>query len=374
MLKTWCELNGEKEVRELDASMDFRNPQYRREVFFRLFHFHTSLGIQPGLVYLYLPKLAEIEHWDMEQRLWAAFLEGCTENPCTVYYIMKHVPRLPVGSVRMGVFERWHSRNWKKLCYDIDTRYNKGHLVEQTQSYIQALEGDTQEAWFTRPYKGDRRKWFDELWKKTTKLYKFGRLTTWSYLEFVKILSGFDFEYSGLMMTDVGGSKSHRNGMLRVMGRDDLEVWKGAENGMTVHSRELCLELEEKGRELLEELRYRWGRTTWGERIGYETVESTLCCFKNCFHGYRYPNIYTDMSYDRIRKAESLTPDIDYSVFWDIRRKNLPKSLLLEYQPNDPGLTPEKQEYFKHTGKMVMMSTMDSAFNCDWDLKLNKTI
>lgn len=372
MIQTYCEMNNVSEVNELNDSMDFRDPRYRREVFIRLYGFHTSLGIQPGLVYLYLPKLAEIEHWDIEQRLWAAFLEGCTENPCTVYYIMKHIPRLPISSVRMKIFERWHAANWRNLCYDIDTRYNKGYLVEQTQSYIDALQGGSQQDYFTRGYSENKKAWFDDIWGRATKLYKFGRLTTWSYLEFVKILSGYDYEYSSLLMRDLSGSKSHRNGLLKVMGRDDLEWWRKANNGITTHSKKLCDDLEIRGAELLQQLKERYGKQSWSSAIGYETLESTLCCFKNCFRGYRYPNIYTDMSYDRIRKAELITPDISYDVFWDIRRKYLPKTLLREYQPNDTGLKPEKQEYFKNTGKLPMMSVYDNAFRCEWDNKLTK--
>ena len=370
MIQSWCEINGVEEIRTLDNSMDFRDPRVRREVFFHLYEFHTALGIQPGLVYIYLPELARRLGMGMEERLWLAFLEGCTENPCTAYQVIREFPRLPRTDRELGLFLKWHAENWKKLQYDIDTRYNKGHLVEQVVSYVDALGRDTQEAWFCADGGADKKAWFDAVWSKCVRLYKFGRLTTWSYLEFVKIVSGFDYEYSSLKMTDKDGSKSHRNGLLKVLGRDDLEWWSQLDNGVTAHSRELCEELEIRGAELLEELRDRFGDSFWSNRIGNETLESTLCTFKNCFRGRRYPNIYTDMSFDRIKKAEAVAPEVDFGVFWDMRRENLPPELLLEYTPGDPGLKPEKQNYFKDTGKLPMMSCLYDCFKCSWDDKI----
>lgn len=365
MIQSWSELTGNPEVSSLIKGMDFRSKEVRKEVFFRLYEFHTSYGVQPGLVYLFLPSLAENQSWTIEQRLWAAFLEGCTENPCTVWAIMQFFPELPKD---LSPFESWHRDNWRLLDYDIDTRYNKGHLVEQTQNYLETLNGRTQEQMFHDDcYSEDRKRWFDNIFSIVTGMYKFGRMTSWSYVEFIKILSGYDYEYSSFHMEYLDGSKSQRNGALLVMGRDDLDWWK--ENpSVKSHSKEICDTAESKARQLTEELKDRFKDKPWAKSIGYETVESTLCCFKNCFHGRRYPNIYTDMSYDRIKKAEKLWDNkIDFSIFWKIRKEKLPRNLLLEYNEQDPGLCPQKQEFFKKTGQLPMMSVMDDVFYSRWD-------
>ena len=369
MILTGCELQGIPEVSELEKGMDFRKIEYRKEVFMRFYKFQMGFLIQPGLVYLFLPELAKSKSWTMEQRFWAAFLEGCTENPCTVWAIMQFFDNLPRDEQTFNAFKKWHSENWRLLDYDRDCRYNKFHLPEQVDSYRNLLRDFTQEEFFGKIlYDPDPTKWFDNLWQAETSLYKFGRLTSWSGLEFVKILSGYDFKWSSLMMSDLNGSKSHRNGCLRVMGRDDLEWWKEANNGVTTHSKELCEATEYYGRRLTEELKERYKNETWSKYIGYETVESTLCAFKNCFHGERYPNVYTDMSYNRIKKAERLWGDrVDFSIFWKIREEKLPEKLLLEKNPNDPGLVPLKQEWFKKTGQLPMLSVMDPVFECDWD-------
>lgn len=366
MIQTYCELHNIPEVHTLTPDMDFRLPEVRKEVFFQFYRFHTSYGIHPGLVYLFLPYLRDKMSWTIEQCYWVAFLEGCTENPCTVYALLQWFPELPRD---LNDLEKWHSEYWKNLQYDIDTRYNKGHLVEQVDSYLKHLNGRTQEEFFCDYlYDESKTRWFDRVWDEVTSFYKFGRLTSWSYLEFIKICTGLDYEYSSFKMRDRDGSRSHRNGCLRVMGRDDLEWWGPSGNGVTSHSDEVCDSTETYAERITEELKERFGTYPWSRHIGYETVESTLCAYKNCFHGRRYPNIYTDMSYDRIKKAESVWGGrVDFSIFWEARKERLPRSLLLEYNPRDPGLVPEKQEYFRLTGKLPMMSVMDKVFACSWD-------
>ena len=368
-INTYCELNSIPEISDLAPGMDFRRPEYRKEVFIRLFEFHTGLGIQPGLVYLYLPEIAISENWNMENRLWAAFLEGICENPCTVWAITRYFPELPRSVEQIKDFENWHYHNWKKLDYDRDTRYNKGHAVQQLKSYVENIGSYSQEEFFGKLlYDKDPKIWFNNIWKAVNKFYKFGRLTSWSYIEFIKILTNWSFEYSSLMMNDLEGSKSHRNGCLRVMGRDDLEWWKGSNNGITKHNFDICYNTELYGYYLMDILKHRFKNKEWYNRIGLQTLESTLCTFKNCFHGERYPNIYTDMSYDRIKKAEDLWgKSVDFQIFWKIRKEKLPKALLLECNPKDPGLKPIKQNYFRNTGNLPMLSILDPVFRCDWD-------
>ncbi len=54
MIKSFCEIHNLPEVHILEKGMDFRKPEYRRELFSRFYEFHTSYGIHPGLVYLFI--------------------------------------------------------------------------------------------------------------------------------------------------------------------------------------------------------------------------------------------------------------------------------------------------------------------------------
>ena len=369
-IQTYCELNNIPEIHKIEKGMDLHNPALRKELFFKFYEFHTSYKIHPGLVYLFLPALAEHEGWNMEQRLWVAFIEGFCENPCTVWAITRFFPELPRTESELSDFEKWHSEHWKQLDYDTDTRYNKGHAVEQIRSYLDNLAGRSQEDFFLSFKTDNKKEWFDNIWEAVLKFNRFGRLTSWSYIEFIKILTGWDYEYSSLKMNELDGSKSHRNGLLRVLGRDDLEWWRGNDNDVTTHTKELMDECEVLGQSLTEELKERFKGKNWSKFIGYETVESALCAFKNCFHGRRYPNVYTDMSYERIRKAERFwDKDVDFSIFWKIREDNLPEKLLLEKNPRDPGFCELKRNWFRKTGDLPMISVMDDCFSGAWDKK-----
>ncbi len=61
---------------ELEYGMDFREPEYRREVFLRFYQFHTEFKLHPGLVYLLIPYMRKRLDWNLEQLLWFCFING----------------------------------------------------------------------------------------------------------------------------------------------------------------------------------------------------------------------------------------------------------------------------------------------------------
>lgn len=366
-LRRYCEMHGLEEVSDLRPGMDFRKPEYRREVWLRFYEFHLRHRTHPGLVYLFFPYLAEKYGWSMEQRLWFAYINGCTQNPCTTMAVFEEFPDL--GSLKIDDMERWHRENWKKLDYDIDRRYQKGHLVEMTQDYLRHLGGRTQEEFFNG-YLGDPdpRRQFDKTWDYVyNRFYMYGRLSTFSYIEYLKIM-GVPVEFTTFFMDDLQGSKSHRNGILKVCGRDDLD-WHGGENGITTHSPEIVRFADEQALILLDEAKKRFAGRDFIGSVGIETMESTLCCYKSWYRkNRRYPNVYTDMSYDRIKKAERMwAGKKDFGVFWEAREKCLPKELLREKCPEDPGLVPYKQNWFRETGEVIMMDVDDPTFVNHWN-------
>jgi hypothetical protein len=67
---------GVPEVQDLQAGMDFRKPDYRREVFLRFYEWSLQTRSFPGCVYFVMPYLYKTFKWDREARLWFAFLNG----------------------------------------------------------------------------------------------------------------------------------------------------------------------------------------------------------------------------------------------------------------------------------------------------------
>lgn len=333
--------------------MDYRLKERRFKLFKDFYWFHTKYKIHPGLVYLYLPEITK--GMTKEQKYWTAFLEGCTQNPNTVYAILKFFPNRPQTEQEMTEFEAFCNDCYHLLEYDTDRIHYKGKLYKQLVEYNNLI-GPSQEKVFEQDlYDEDPKKYFTNVFEFVLKkVWGFGRMSTWSYVEFIKICCNLKYEYWDFYMRDHDSSMSMRNGLLILYGRDDLHVWKELPQNPSKHTPEIMEWAEKEVRALLDYM-----KTLYTDiEVTGETLESALCAFKNMFRGRRYPNIYTDMSYDRIKKAESLWGDkVDFSIFWKIREAYLPKEMLKEFDYNgyikesaSVAVNLDKQMYFRNTG------------------------
>tara|TARA_R100001463_G_C3477172_1_gene216541 strand:+ start:62 stop:724 length:663 start_codon:yes stop_codon:yes gene_type:complete len=204
---------------------------------------------------------------------------------------------------------------------------------------------------------------YRQVWKFVRECYlSFGRLSAFSYIEYLKIV-GLNVDCDQLYLDDIKGSRSHRNGLCKVLGRDDLDWWKEDIN----YDKEIIEWLTVEGEKLLKQAK----EVIKHEDVNYFTLESTLCNYKSWHRpDRRYPNVYTDMFHDRIKYAEKQWGD-NFKIFWDMRKDCLPKELLLEENPNDLGIDPIKQNHYRLTGQPVMMDKMFPCFKNDYNDLLN---
>lgn len=345
---------------------DYRLKENRMEVFKDFYWFHQKYRIHPGLVYLYLPEM--VKGMTKEQKYWVAFLEGCTQNPNTVWAIIQFFPNRPYTAEEMKEFEEFHDYVYAKLDYDTDRIRQKGKLVKQLEEYNRVV-GPSSEAMFEgKLFDQDKKKWFTNVFEFILKdVWGFGRMSAWSYTEFIKIAVGLDYEFDKYYMTEHDSSMSMRNGLLLLYGFDEMHIWKELPNNPKTHSKELMEWAEEEVKELEKYLKTQYTDIT----PTAETIESILCAFKNMIRGRRYPNIYTDMSYDRIKKAEELWGDkVDFSLFWETRKKYLPKELLFEEgygnyltDNSDKAVNKQKQMYFRETGVPLFLDLEFSKYS-----------
>ena len=341
---------------ELQKGMDFRLKQNRREVFLRFYEFHLRYRAHPGAVYQFIPVLSKRFDWDIETRLWYATLNGMTQYPMTSLAILQAFPAPPRNPLK---FKSWFNRNWGALPFDADRKYQKMECPRAVEVYAQRIrEYGSARAFYT----GD----FNTLWNRArNELHSLGRLGAWSGLEFVKIAAQgeLDFTYNSLMLDDISGSRSHRNGLCLVLGRDDLD-WHRSNPCFNGKYDEVVLSwLSGEASKLLAEARRRLKgvESVPQSHIGYETLESTLCCYKSWHRpNRRYPNVYNDMAYQRLKQTAQLNPKLNLTPFWDSREHYLPAPLRLECCPDDPGLAPPKQNFYRETGQIPMM-------DLDWD-------
>ena len=375
----WSELNNKPEISDLVKHMDFRDPKYRREVFLRFYEFHLKYNIYSGCVYFAMPWLAKYYNMDYQTKLWMAYINGCSQNIVTTWLIMKKFPFL--NTVNLDQLNSWWNQNSHKfkvgLGWDLDRKYFKvGRMgfPNCVKNYMLIVDKyGSQEKMFNELTKSqDPYKNFQNVWEFIKKNFiSFGRLSAFSYTEYLKIV-GVNIDCNNLFLYDLKGSQSHRNGLAKVLGRDDLDWWDAKESpnkNFKGYNYKTIQWLEKEAEILLKQAKQRFknNKSIPQENINYFTLESTLCCYKSWHRpNRRYPNVYTDMFYQRIKYAESQW-DEDFSIFWKMREECLPEYLLLEKNPKDPGLTSVKQNHYRLTGEVIMMDKEWSCFENEFN-------
>ncbi len=255
------------------------------------------------------------EH-NTEQKLWISWLYGTTYFLPTTWVIWNEFPDFDlVGSQRLS---EWNSANYKRLRYQTDTKWNKGHLPAQFESY-RAWVGDRTQGDAFAPYldssPGEN---FNRLWPEVKdKFHKFGRYSTWFYFQTLKQCCGLALEPPHLMLDDHDGSRSHRNGLLMALGLDDLYDKK-----LTVSE---LSRLNEESKHILERVRQTH------PNADYYDMETCLCSFKKLFRRSRgrYLGYYLDRQAEEITKCEGDSwLGIDWQPLWDARIETLERKLL----------------------------------------------
>jgi len=370
---SYCELYDIKPNMELKKGMDFRKPEYRREVFLRFYEFHLKYRAHPGAVYFMFPYLQKRFELDMEDMLWVTFINGLSQHIVTTWDIFSKFPKFTADKDEV---QQYILDNWKLLGWDMDRRYVKTKFGESLEKYQQLIKDSTEsntqvEYWDRLCNTDDEYENFRNCWAEVmNKFAYFGRLSTFSYLEYQRII-GLNLDCDNLFLEDMKGSQSHRNGICKVLGRDDMD-WHDKLNPYFEGYREEHIEwLTDEGAKLLEESRERFKDKEFYRDVSYFTLESTLCCYKSWHRkNRRYPNVYMDMFHDRIRKAEEASEGTkDMSLFWEARKENLPENLRIEDVPGDVGLKPEKQNHYLQTGQVIMMNEEWSCFENNYNKK-----
>jgi hypothetical protein len=295
-----------------------------------------------------MPFLRNRFAWTEEEALWFAFLNGNTQHPVTSLLLHQH-GSTPAESRRMLEF---FEENYDRLEFDTDRRYHKKDLAAAVDSYGRLLDGRSQRAMWSSVVKSGG---FRLAWNAATTIRTFGRLSAFSYLEYLRIM-GVEVECDTLFLEDKSGSRSHRNGLCIVSGRERFDWHASNPTFDGNYPKWLLWTLAGEARELLEAARERAVGKPWERDVGYFTLESTLCTYKSWHRpNRRYPNVYNDMLYDRLVKSAKRWPEAGLSVFWEARAAILPEHLLLEKSWFDPGLSPAKQNHYLDTGQVIMM-------------------
>ena len=337
---------------------DYRLPENRREAFLKFYEFHLKYRSHPGAVYQFLPHLSSHFGWDLEQRLWFASINALTQYSMTSLAIFNKQPEPPKNDAEWEKFNTWFNDNWYSLPFDSDRKWQK----KDAPQAIKVLSEKYKEYGSMKNlYSGN----FSTLWERVrNELYSLGRLGAWSGLEFVKIAAAgeLDFEYDTLMLRDISGSKSHRNGLCILLGHEELD-WhdKLNPNFDGKYTDKMLSWLEREGEKLLAECKELFRGRDFENDVGYETLESTLCCYKSWHRpNRRYPSVYNDMAYARLLETTEKNPGLDLTPFWEAREAYLPETLRIECNPShlqhgSKTLSKKLQNWYRETGEVLFV-------------------
>lgn len=324
--------------------MDYRLPQNNREAFIRWYAWSLKYDDCDPAVWCtnYLHK--RYEHND-EERIWLAWLYGNTYQLPTAWVLKNEFPDFELATVdRMS---NWNNANYKRLRYQTDTKWNKGNLPTMFASYQKFIGDRTQREALESYYGSNEKENFDTLWRVIkNSLYKFGRYSTWFYLQHLKHTAGILVTPTSLMLDDYDGSRSHRNGLLCALGRhDDMDRKLTAAE---------YANLESQAHEILCETEARFPELS--NQIDYFTMETCLCSFKKIFreHHGRYLGYYLDRQAEEIKQAEGDGwYGIDWDVLWQARNETIDLRL-----DNDRGIDKDRFSSFLNTGKLENLEWM----------------
>jgi hypothetical protein len=316
----------------------------RREQFIRWYAWSMQFGDCDPAVWMTNYLHQRYEHND-EERLWFAWLYGNTYQLPTAWVLKNEFPDYELATVDRITW--WNSHNYKRLRYQTDTKWNKGHLPAMFESYQKFIGKKTQREVLEKYYGDNEQQSFNNLWNNLkNSLHKFGRYSTWFYMQHLAHTAGINCIPTSLMLDDYSGSRSHRNGLHLALGEDDKY-----DTRLTAAE---CDDLESKAKDILEETRGRFPGLK--NQIDFFTMETCLCSFKKIFreHHGRYLGYYLDRQSEEIEKAEGDNwAGIQWNVLWQARNETL--ELTLAQRQN---IKPEKFTYFLRTGRIERMDWM----------------
>lgn len=327
--------------------MDYRLSEHRRQAFVNWFKWSLEIEDCDSALYLTNYFFDRFEY-NTEQKLWLCWLYGTTYNFPTAYLIWNEFPDMEL--VGVDRLREWNNENYSRLRYQTDTKWNKGHLADQFVSYKEWVGGRKQEDAFEELCRGDKYQNFQKVWDSVTSLHKFGRYTSWFYIQTLKQCAGLNVDVPSLWLHDYSGSRSHRNGLCYALGKDDW-VNKKLEDDQIQW-------MEGEGKKILEDVKRTHPNAE--SKADFFAMETALCSFKKLFRKSRgrYLGYYIDRQAEEIKQVERDGWDgIDWTPMWDARKETLRN----EYLTNS--ISKSKMEIFLDTGKIDHMNTFTNEMS-----------
>jgi hypothetical protein len=329
-----------------------------RELFIKWYAWSTKYKDCDPSVWMtnYLNK--RYQHND-EERIWLCWLYGNTYYLPTSWVLKNEFPDYELATVDR--ITRWNNENYKRLRYQTDTKYNKGHLPSMFESYKRFFKDNPQRDVIESLYGDNESQNFDNIWNAVNKhFHKFGRYTTWFYMQHLKHTAGIKINPTSLMLNDYSGSRSHRNGLCYALSKKD---WID-----TKLSNKEYEYLEAQSSDILIESKSRYPDLS--SEFDNFTMETCLCSFKKIFRetSSRYLGYYLDRQSEEIQRVSSDNWNgIDWNVLWQARKETLDKRL-----DKRTGIDKNRFGEYIRSGSLSRLDWMFGDLNYKNDVGLEK--
>lgn len=322
--------------------IDYRiqDPKIRRDYFDQYFNWSLRFYDCDSALFLlnYIHTRMEL---NIEQRYWVAWLYGNTYQLATAWVIANEFPDFE--NVDLDRLTKWNSENYKRLRYQSDQKWQKGHLPKMFESYRAAIA----------PY-GTQQKFFEEICKSENpeenfaslysftknNFHKFGRYSSWFYLQTLKETCGLNISPKNLILHE-DNTHTQRAGLCYILGKDEMAADK-----KLYRNTEMVNEMNALADEIVKSFNALYPNL----KCDMFLLETCLCAFKKTFRKKkgRYLGYYLDRQYEDIAQVQlDGWAGIDWNLLWDGRREILdPRTI------RNTGVSAKDMEYFLDTGQI----------------------
>lgn len=292
--------------------------------------------------------------YNKEQRLWLTWIYGTTYYWPTTYVIWNEFPDMHL--VGLDRLTAWNDENYNRLRYQVDTKWNKGHLPAQFESYRDWVGDRSQHEAITDGFVGNEVEDFNTLWQNVNKIHKFGRYSSWFYIQTLKQCCRIPVDAGSLWFGDYSGSRSHRNGMCYAAGKEEWIDQRLDEKQVNY--------LESLAKDLLKETKIKYPHVA--AEADLFSMETALCSFKKVFRNRktRYIGYYLDRQLTEIQKVEADGwIGIDWKPMYDARNETIDARALIPFNADEQDLeTPVKLLYPWDRRKQQNESPLEQFF------------
>ncbi len=330
--------------------MDFRLPENRKEAFIRYYVYGLrTTDCDPAINTIQY--IFDRQEMNIEQKYWMVWLFSISYYLPTAYLMVNEFPDFE--NCDLDRIEKWQNDNYKDLKYQVDCKWNRGHLHTMFKSYKENIGEQTQHQFFMSlcdsedpcvNYEKVRSYIVDNF-------FKFGRYLTWMYCQHLMENCGLNIKAPTLLLGE-SGSDSHTNGVCYALNKEEwlsryyINDGKKKQYGEWTHTQDSKLFMEQNMLTIFNEINSRFPDVS-PEPF---TAETSLCAFKKLFRRRqgRYLNYYVHRQAEEIKWLESKWSGVNWDIFWQYRKENL----MDEVTENNISVQPDRYHIFLDTGTL----------------------